>query len=163
MGSNDIHRFARKGDIESIRLASQKGSNLDAKDEFGSTALEYAIAEKQLDTVFLLIELGAKVASQDDDGLTSLHCAIEHKLPSVLEALLAKCPEAVAISDKHGNQPLWTAAFNARGKYEMVSMLLRHGADPTHRNNVNLCALDIPKRKNEPALLLLLESTISRN
>ena len=162
MKSNDLHRFARAGDIESLRRAIQAGAAIDEQDEFGTTPLKYAIAEKKAEAAIVLLELGADVTPQGKDGSTALHSAIEHKLPKVLQALLRKCPEAVSIADKHGNQPLWTAAFNARGDYEMVTMLLESGADPEHVNNVSLSPLDIPKRKGEPALLQLLESKVAR-
>ena len=161
MAYDDIHRFARRGNLDAIREAVQAGTNIDTKDEFGSTALQNAIAQKQLAAVDLLLALGADVAVQDRDGSTALHWAIEHDLPKVLESLLQKCPEAVSISDKHGNEPLWTAAFRARGQYEIVSLLLKYGANTQHRNNVNLTPLDIPKRKGEAALLQLLESAQS--
>ncbi len=127
----DIHRFARMGDLDSLRSAVAGGANINERDEFGSTALKCAIAEKRVDAVMLLLEMGAYVSDQGKDGSTALHYAIEHKLPCVLEALLKKCPEAVSIADKHGNQPLWTAVFNARGDDEMVKMLLEYGADPS--------------------------------
>ena len=73
-----------------------------------------------------------------------------------------KNPGVVAIADRYGNEPLWTAAFNAKGNYELVSLLLRHGANPTHRNNAGLSPLDIPKRKRDDALLCILESSVPR-
>ena len=156
----DIHRSARLGDLDALRSAVAAGADINERDEFGATALKCAIAEKRVDAVMLLLDIGADVSDQGKDGSTALHYAIEHKLPKVLEALVKNCPEAITISDKHGNQPLWTAAFNARGDYEMVSMLLNCGADPEHINNVSLSPLDIPKRKGEPALLQLLESKV---
>jgi ankyrin repeat protein len=158
----DLRKLAIQNRVEELRAALMKGADPNERDSFGATALLAAIAYKSLDVIPVLLENGADVTVQDKDGSTALHYAIEHKLPKILQALLRKCPHAVSLSDKHGNQPLWTAAFNARGDYEMVSMLLESGADPEHANKVSLTPLDIPKRKGEPALLQLLESKVIR-
>ena len=158
----DLRKLAIQNRVEELRAAITEGADPNERDSLGSTALLAAIAYKSLDVIPVLLENGADVTAQDKDGSTSLHYAIEHKLPKVLQALLRKCPDAVLIADKHGNQPLWTAAFNARGDYEMVTMLLECGADPEHVNRVSLTPLDIPKRKGEPALLKLLESKVTR-
>ncbi|MEZ6056668.1 MAG: ankyrin repeat domain-containing protein [Planctomycetaceae bacterium] len=157
----DLRKLAIQNRVEELRTAIMEEADPNMKDRLGSTALLAAIAYKRLEVIPVLLEHGADVTAQDKDGSTALHYAIEHKLPAVLEALVERCPEAVFISDKHGNQPLWTAAFNARGEYEMVSTLLRNGANPNHCNNIGLCPLDTPKRKGELALLHLLESAPS--
>jgi uncharacterized protein len=157
----DLQKLAIQNRVEELRAAIMEGADPNVKDSFGSTALLAAIAYKSLEVIPVLLEHGADVTVQDNDGSTALHYAIEHKLPAVLEALVERCPEAVFISDKYGNQPLWTAAFNARGDYEMVSTLLRNGANANHCNNVGLCPLEISKRKGELALLHLLESAAS--
>lgn len=162
MPQRNIHWYAESGDLDALRKAVEEGADINEKDKFKTTALQAAIAQNQVAAVDELLRLGADAAIQDANGSTALHYAIEHKLPKVLQALLTKCPEAVFIADKHGNQPLWTAAFNARGDYEMVTMLLESGADPEHLNNVSLSPLDIPKRKGEPTLLELLESKVVR-
>lgn len=158
MTTFDIHEFARRGNLDSLRQAIDASVDLDAKDQFETTALQYAIAERQFSAIDLLLESGADVLAQDRDGKTALHYAVEYNMASVVEKLLRKQPEVISVSDKYGNQPLWTAAFNARGNHEIVKILLRHGGDPEHRNNANLSPLDIPKRKGEPALLDLLIS-----
>jgi len=159
MTIHDLHEYSRTNNIGGIRAALDAGADVNLRDRTGKTPLLSAIAWKAVKSVTTLLECGADVLAQDSDGATAIHYAIEHNLPKVLEALVERCPEAISISDKHGNQPLWTAAFNARGNYEMVSTLLRYGADPNHRNNVNLSPLDIPKRINEPALLQVLEKS----
>lgn len=158
----DLRKLAIQNRVDELRAAIAEGADPNEKDGLGSTALLAAIAYRSLDAIPVLLDGGADVTVQDKDGSTALHYAIEHKLPKVLKVLLEKCPDAVSIADKHGNQPLWAASFNARGDYEMVTLLLKYGADPEHINNVALTPLDIPKRKGEPELLQLLESKINR-
>jgi len=160
METTNLHRLARLGELAALRNAVESGIDVNSKDSFGATALHYAIAEKQAHSIDLLLKLGADVAIQDADGYSALHYAIEYNMPSVVESLLKRCPTAVSISNRHGNQPLWTAAFNARGNYEMVSMLLQCGADPKHLNNVNLSPIDIAKKKNDSEMIKLFERDI---
>lgn len=158
----DLHACARFNRLEELRGFIANGVNVNEKDESDTTALLYAIAYKNREAIAVLLEHGADVAVQDSDGKTSLHIAIEYKLPDVAEELLKKNPGLVAIADKHGNQPLWTAAFNPKGDYELVLILLRYGADPEHRNNVNLSPIDSAKISSDNALVRILESKQDR-
>jgi ankyrin repeat protein len=158
MKESDLHRYARMNQVEELLQMIMKGIKLNEKDGFGATALHCAIAEKSVDVIALLLEHNADVTAQDSDGKTPMHYAIEYNLPAVAEELLKKNSSVIAIADRFGNEPLWTAAFNAKGNYELVSLLLRYGADPEHRNNINLSPLDIPKRKRDDGLLRILES-----
>jgi uncharacterized protein len=157
MRAMELHRYARMNQIDELRAAIMAGMNLNEKDEFGATPLQYAIAENNVDVISLLLEHDADITAQDADGKTALHYAIEHKLPRVAEELIKKNPKAVAIADKFGNEPLWTATFNANGNYELVTLLLRYGADPDHLNNANLSPRDIPKRKHDDELVQILD------
>lgn len=161
MHRNDLRKLAIQNLVEELRAALGEGADPNETDSLGSTALHAAIAYKSLDAIAVLLEHGADVTIQDKDGSTALHYAIEHGLPQVAEQLLAKNAKLVAIADKFGNEPLWTAAFNAKGNYGLVSLLLRHGANPHHKNSANLTPLDIPKRKGDAALLGILESRVA--
>lgn len=153
MAQNDIYSDARMGKVDSIRRAFDSGADINEKDEFGTSALHYAIVHKQVEIVYLLLSLGADVAIQDNDGCTAVHYAVEYELPDILIALLEKCPTAVGISNKYGNQPLWAAIFNSKENFKLISILLDFGSDIDHLNNVNLSPLDILGRKKNPLLL----------
>jgi ankyrin repeat protein len=152
MPTRTIHEYARLNMTQELRAALEGGADPNKKDNFGTTALQSAIAEKKHEAVAVLLEHGADVTVQDNDGRTALHYAIEHGLPNLAALLLAKNPKVVAIGDKDGNEPLWVATFNARGNYEMVSLLMRYGANPAHRNRVNRSALDFAKQINDDVL-----------
>jgi uncharacterized protein len=156
--NNSIHRLARTNESDALELAIKNGSNIDEKDEFDTTALHYSISESNPDVTRLLLDLGADVKAQDNQGSTPLHYAVEYGVIDIVELILAKDSSTVAISDKHGNQPLWTAVFNARGTYKIVQLLLRNGADPTHKNNVEKSPLELAKQMNEVALTVMLET-----
>jgi len=158
MKAPDMHEDARMNRVDDLQTAIMGGADVNEKDCFGATPLHCAVAEKQLEAISLLLRNGADVTAQDRDGKTPLHYAVEYNLPAVAEDMLKINRAAISIADKHGNEPLWTAAFNAKTNYEFVTLLLRYGADPGHRNNVNLTPLDIPKRKGDETLLRILES-----
>ena len=158
MRTVDLHGYARMNSIDDLQTAIMNGADVNGKDRFGATPLHYAIAEKRLEVISVLLKHGADVTAQDVDGRTPLHYAVENNLPKVAEELLKKNRAVISIGDKFGNQPLWTAAFNSKGNYDFVALLLHYGADPKHQNNANLTPLDIPKRKRDDALLSVLES-----
>lgn len=69
-------------------------------------------------------------------GLNLLHFAAEYgelKLATELLELGIKVDE----KNDFGNTPLWTAVFNAKGNYELVELLLKHGANPNSVNNAD--------------------------
>jgi ankyrin repeat protein len=153
-----IHDLVRSDGLEKLRKALEEGAVLDNKDEFGVTALQHAVAQKIDDAALLLLHHGADGTLRDPQGKTALHYAVEWNRYRVAEELIKRAPSIIEIADNFGNQPLWTAAFNARGDYRFVELLLKHGADPCHVNNVGKTPQDIGTRKQDEKLLQLLKS-----
>lgn len=160
MNNVSLHRLARTNEIDALKEAIDRGANVNEKDKFGTTALHYSISEANHDVTDLLLERGADVTTQDHNGATALHYAVEYNACDVAEALLRRDRKVLTLIDKQGNQPLWTAVFNARGNYEMVNLLLRHGADVMHKNNVDASPLDLAKRMGDDALTQILEKSM---
>jgi uncharacterized protein len=63
-----------------------------------------------------------------------LHFAAQQGAIAAAEILLAAGAQ-VDTAYSYGNTPLSTAAFNSRGRGELIRLLRRHGADPWHPNN----------------------------
>lgn len=160
MNGATIHRFARTNDVVSLEEAIEAGASINEKDKFGTTALQYSISESNHDITRCLLEHGADVMIQDDNGVTALHYAVEYNACAIAELLLNRNGNTVGVADKHGNQPLWTAVFNARGNYEIVDLLLRYGADAIHQNKVKASPLDLANRMGDDALVSRLEQSL---
>jgi ankyrin repeat protein len=62
----------------------------------------------------------------------------------------------VDVEDEHGNQPLWTAVFEARGDYGVVAVLMEHDADPDHVNRHGGSPRMFASKIEDPQLLALL-------
>jgi ankyrin repeat protein len=99
-----------------------------------------------------LIRRHINVNQQDNDGMTPLHYAAVYSNHSLAEKIV-NAGGSLKIVDKHGNGPLWTAVFNARGSYSIVDLFLRRGADPHHKNNHGLSPLDFAKRIEDSVLM----------
>jgi uncharacterized protein len=156
MSPIDLHEYARRNSLRELEEAIAKGRDVNERDAAGCTPLHCAIAEKSVEAAFFLLEHGADVTAQDNRGSTALHGAVAHRLPQVAEELLRRDAGLIGISDKYGNEPLWDAPFGARGDYILVALLLRHGADPGHRNRAGLSSLDLAKRMEDQSLLQVL-------
>ena len=104
------------------------------RDRDGRTALHYAAFEGQVEAIERLIREGADVDAQDDRGYTPLHFAAQEFRVDAARALI-DAGASLAARDAYGNTALWTATFNSRGRGELVTILLTHGADPDSPNN----------------------------
>src|SRR5262245_65626412 len=69
---------AKTGDKESVRSLLQKGTNVNATDADGTTALHWASYHDDVETADLLIRAGAKVNAANDLGATPLWAACQN-------------------------------------------------------------------------------------
>ncbi|MCE9507444.1 MAG: ankyrin repeat domain-containing protein [Alphaproteobacteria bacterium] len=101
-------------DIVDILLQSGSNINIHNPNNYSWTALHYAAAYSDKETVIpLLVKKGANINTVDDRGQTALHCAADYsKFPSV-KALVA-CGADANIRDNRGNRPEDLAKSNGR-------------------------------------------------
>ena len=78
---------AVSGNTDTVKALLDKGTQVDARDENGGTALGHAVWFGHVETVQLLIDRGADVNVKKQDGMTPLQLAIASNHPEVAEVL----------------------------------------------------------------------------
>ena len=79
---------AKNGDLDSIKILLAAGSNINAVDGLGSTALMVAIRNDQFETAAFLLDKGAD-PNIDTAGHVALHIAVARKNIETVKALIA--------------------------------------------------------------------------
>ena len=145
MNTEDFFELIEKNKIDEVKKAIRNGFEINTRNKFGSSVVHIAVCENLGEMVKLLIDTGVSLNMQTKDGLTSLHYAAEYSKVELAELMLKNGAD-LSIQDKYGNQPLWTATFNDKGRNdrrEIIKLFLKYGADVNHKNNVNKSPKDI--------------------
>lgn len=153
--ADDINRVIRQGDVPRLKSLITT-TTVNITDGEARTPLFAAIIAKNTDAIKWLIEQGADINQQDRTGWTPLHFAVQEKQADTV-ALLLSCGADANLHDDYGNGPLWRAAFDSRGKYELVESLVHAGADPNHKNNADKSPIDVAITIGDQTLRVILE------
>ncbi len=120
-----------------------RGAQVDGRDRYGNRALLVALHNGHVETTRLLLNHGASPHHEKGDGMPPLFWAIRHYQDRVdgrglspketsAMALVGALLEAGADPNASGGTGYSTALVEARDHPELVSLLLRHRADPDH-------------------------------
>ena len=117
---------ASNGDLASIRDLLARGADIDARDDYGWTALMVASESGEVAAVELLLDRGADIDARDDYGGTALMEASAYGGVAAVELLLDRGADIEAREDGG-----WTALMMAseKGQVETAELLLNRGAD----------------------------------
>lgn len=140
-GEMPMHKLARQGCIESIRVLIEKAgdmvkSDLNWADKQGNTPIFYAAQYGHQKLCHTLLDRGADPLVENVNGWTVLHQAVNSDKQGVVEDLLSHPKvskdkkELLERKDKSKRVALHIAAFKSK-EGDMVALLLKHGADPT--------------------------------
>lgn len=171
-----LMRAAADGNLTSVMNLVKQGSNVNARDQAGRTALMYAIVSRDLDVVSFLLHSGANPNVRDLEGRTPLIVAAGGSGPKVVSLLLASGADVnarsnsgrTALMEAAGARPLevmpllmakadvnaqdangMTALMEAawKGDPDVVRSLLAAHADVTLRNKKGESALTIARER----------------
>ncbi|EXF78816.1 hypothetical protein CFIO01_01655 [Colletotrichum fioriniae PJ7] len=127
-GQSPLSYAAMRGDLDLVKLLSDRGALVDFPTEEGLTPLSTACRYGQYAAADFLIQRNASVYVQDTNGRTPLSWACEVKAASagLIELLLDHGAE-IESHDKHGRTPL-SYACSASSGIRIAEVLIRRSA-----------------------------------
>lgn len=147
-----------RGRIAAILIDA--GANIEAKDEYGATALHWASHNGHYDIAKLLIDAGADIEAEIKSGGNKksrpLHFAVFLRKLNIADLLVHAGADLTA-KGVDGLTPLHFAVL-ARST-DLIKLLLRAGADVKAKDNEGDTALDIAKARNYQELLPILSGS----
>ena len=121
--SMDIHAATFMGDIKAVQQHIKAGTDLNQKDDYGSTPLATAAIFEKSEIALALIKGGADLNLKSDAGSTPLHSAAFFCRVKITEDLLANGADK-NIRDNYGATPFESVAgpfINVKGIYDQIS------------------------------------------
>lgn len=102
-GVTALMRAAYRGHLEACRWLLAHGAAVSLREhDHGRTALFFALSEGHADVAMLFAEAGSELHAADTLGQTPLYAAIAGKLPSLVDALLARGASATVVAHDGG-------------------------------------------------------------
>ena len=126
--ADPIHDAAETGNLTGVQAELDKGVDVNAKREDGSTPLHGAALNGHKEVAELLIDKGADVHAKDKWGSTPLHYAALKGHKEVAELLIDKGADVHAKGDD-GKTPIDFATHpdNPNAAAEIADLLRKHG------------------------------------
>ncbi len=151
--AQELVAAARDGDWERLRAVLASGTEVNARDGEGSTALMFAALRGDAKMVQALLAAGADPNLKDANGETALLQGAGRGV-EIVRALLAAGADP-NLADGEGQTALLVAAEN---QPESVRLLIESGADVTHRDDFGVSALTIAEASGASDIAALLRA-----
>lgn len=157
-GPSELYKAAEAGKISLVKELLQIGFNPNASlGGPGWTPLMIAVANGHMDVASVLIGASANVNAKNNLGRTPLMFASSFGFTPIVELLLVKGADPNIVPNDDTGWPALTAAAQ-KGHSETVKVLLKHGADGTHKDKQGQTALSIAAAKGHSEVVRVLKA-----
>ncbi|HUX73097.1 MAG TPA: quinoprotein dehydrogenase-associated putative ABC transporter substrate-binding protein [Steroidobacteraceae bacterium] len=153
-GYTPLINAARFGFLDIARSLIAHKADVNQRDADGWTALLYAAYAGDPRMIKLLLASGAQIDVKGGDGLTPLAVAAQYDKMRALATLVAAGADVNTPVAKGGYTPLMLASV--AGSPDLVTALLRHGAQVNAANAGGVTALMIAAAGKDPQLAQIL-------
>lgn len=161
----DIYTLASFGDYDNFKRKFRL-KDINKCDEYGYNLLHAALSGNHFKIALFLINNNIDLNMTDPDKNTALHYICERQIINenknqnviLAEKMLQKGAN-INIRNKYGNNAMWTAVFNCKGRnYEMVELFMKYNPDIHTKNKAGRSPLDFAKQVGDEKLVRLLEN-----
>ena len=134
-----LHAAAQRGDAAAVRALAGPGTNLDARDGYGRTALHVATFARQREAIRALAQAGADLNLRENDRYDAVTIASVADDEETLRLLLSLGASAKQVTSRWDGTALIAAAH--LGHDGVVRQLIAAGAPLDHVNNLHWTAV----------------------
>ncbi len=152
----NLMRASAKGDLETVKRLLSEGTDVNATDMHGRTALIEAAWSGNLEVAEFLIKKGADVNASDSAGYTALMRASEEGHLPLVKILIKNGADVNARGKVRGTTSLMLAAEN--GHKKIIELLIDSGANVNAIDQYEETALARAYRTNQTEAAELIES-----
>jgi uncharacterized protein len=137
----ELHRAAGSGDLAAVAGLIDNGSDLEAADSDGQTALLVAVQRNEIEIAKALMAAGANIDAQAANADTPWLLAGASGRTEIIDAMIPLGPD-LSIRNRFGGNALIPAC--ERAHVETIKLLLTTKIDVNHVNNLGwTCLLEI--------------------
>ena len=132
---DEIISSDKNGKREMVKVILEKNSEnmekdpsssiIDVQSDSGYTALHFAVLEKDMELVRLLVQRGANIDVQNSSGDTALHIAVKRENTEFVRLLVDEAN--IDVQNNEGRTALHYAVM--KEETELVRLLVEHGAN----------------------------------
>jgi ankyrin repeat protein/beta-lactamase regulating signal transducer with metallopeptidase domain len=130
----DLHRAALKGDLSKLKELLGAGADINDKDAFGRTPIEYALAGGQIDVAKFLLDQGVDINLKLRRNRSLLHLAARAGLLEIVQILIEKGIPVDTVSQGGGTILNEAVSY---GHKEIAEFLISKGAALDSKGQAN--------------------------